>query len=127
MASQQYGPKPAPARIPYNTPQAASFNRGIFEFDGGAATYWGTAIMAFIVTVGTLGICAPWGICMMCRWRTKHTIIDGRRLRFTGGAWGLFAHWILWWLLCVLTLGIYLFWVVPRVTRWVVEHQEYAS
>lgn len=34
-------------------------------FDGGLATYIGTSILATLITVFTLGICAPWGICMM--------------------------------------------------------------
>src|SRR5882762_1349401 len=96
-----------------------------FEFDGGAATYVGTAIAGFLVTVFTLGICAPWAIVMRYRWRTKHTLIDGYRLRFTGSAWGLFGHWLKWWLFMLLTLGIYGFWVVPRLTRWITRHQAF--
>lgn len=96
-----------------------------FEFDGGAATYVGTAIAAFLVTVLTLGICLPWGLCMRYRWRTKHTLIDGYRLRFTGRAIGLFGQWIKWWLLIFITIGIYSFWIVPRLTRWITRHQEF--
>lgn len=96
-----------------------------FVFDGGAATYLGTSIAALLVTVLTMGICAPWGMVMRYRWRTKHTYINGHRLRFTGSAAALFGSWIGWWLLCIVTLGIYSFWVVPRLTRWIVEHQEF--
>ena len=98
---------------------------GRFEFDGGAGSYIGISIGAFFLTVITLGIAIPWAICMRYRWRSQHTIIDGRRVRFTGTGGGLFGNWIKWWLLCVITLGIYGFWVVPRLTRWVVEHQTY--
>ncbi|EGO6125623.1 DUF898 domain-containing protein, partial [Enterococcus faecalis] len=49
-------------------------------FDGGLATYIGTSILATLITVFTLGICAPWGICMMYNWKIKHTVIDGKRL-----------------------------------------------
>lgn len=52
-------------------------------FDGGLATYIGTSILATLITVFTLGICAPWGICMMYNWKIKHTVIDGKRLILT--------------------------------------------
>jgi hypothetical protein len=96
-----------------------------FDFDGGAGTYLGTAVAAFLVTVFTLGICLPWAICMRYGWRTKHTLVDGYRLEFTGRAVALFGQWIKWWLLCVVTLGIYSFWVVPRLTGWITEHQQF--
>lgn len=98
---------------------------GRFEFDGGAGSYIGISIGAFFLTLITLGIAIPWAICMRYRWRSQHTIIDGRRVRFTGTGGGLFGSWIKWWLLCIITLGIYSFWVVPRLTKWIVEHQTY--
>jgi uncharacterized membrane protein YjgN (DUF898 family) len=93
-------------------------------FNGGAATWFGVQIGGFLVTVLTLGICYPWAVVMVYRWKTRHTFINGRRLRFTGSAPGLFGHWIKWFFLCIVTLGIYSFWVYPRLTRWIVEHQE---
>jgi Predicted membrane protein len=98
-----------------------------FTFDGGAATYLGTAILGFLVTVCTLGICYPFALVLQQRWRCKHTLIDGQRLAFTGSAVGLFGHWIKWFLLSVITLGIYLFWVQPRVQKWVTENTEFAA
>jgi uncharacterized membrane protein YjgN (DUF898 family) len=95
-----------------------------FAFDGGAGSFIATAILAFLVTVLTIGICYPWGVVMMYRWRTRHTIINGHRLRFTGSAWGLFGNWIKWWFLIIITIGIG-FWVYPRLTKWIVEHQEF--
>lgn len=96
---------------------------GRFRFDGGAATYWGTALLGAIITIFTLGICYPFALVLLQRWRSKHTFIDGRQLRFTGSAWGLFGRWLLWLLLIIVTLGIYSFWVIPRLTKWKVEHQ----
>jgi uncharacterized membrane protein YjgN (DUF898 family) len=58
-------------------------------------------------------------------WRTKHTLIDGHRLRFTGRAIGLFGQWMKWLLLIIVTLGIYSFWVVPRLTSWITRHQQF--
>ncbi|GAB2989583.1 MAG TPA: DUF898 family protein [Promicromonospora sp.] len=96
----------------------------LFGFDGGAATWFGVQLGGFLITLLTAGICYPWAVVMTYRWKTKHTYLQGRRLRFTGTAFGLFGHWIKWLLLMVVTLGIYSFWVYPRLTKWIVEHQE---
>lgn len=63
-------------------------------FDGGLLSYIGHQILAFLITVCTLGICAPWGICIMINWKVKHTVIDGRRLYFDGTASQLFGNWV---------------------------------
>lgn len=102
-----------------------SNNSRRFTFDGGAATFWGTAVLAVLVSVCTLGICYPFGLVLMQRWQAKHSYIDGRRLIFTGSAWGLFGNWIKWWLLTVITAGIYGFWVLPRLYRWRWEHTDF--
>jgi uncharacterized membrane protein YjgN (DUF898 family) len=119
-------PAPAPSQLSYvaqPTPMQPAVRP--FVFDGGAATYLGTAVAAFLVTVFSLGLLAPWGMVIRYRWRSKHTIVNGYRLRFTGSAFGLFGNWLKWWFFLVITLGIYSFWVVPRLTRWQVEHQEF--
>jgi len=97
-----------------------------FKFDGGAGTYIGTGILAFLVTVLTLGICFPFAVVLRQRWRAKHTFIQGRQLVFVGSAVGLFGRWLLWLLLIIVTLGIYSFWVGPRMVRWVVESTDFA-
>ena len=98
-----------------------------FTFDGGAATYFGTAILAVLVTVCTLGVCYPFAVVLRERWRAKHSYIDGQPLVFIGSALGLFGLWIKWFLLIVITLGIYSFWVGPRIARWKWENTEFAS
>jgi uncharacterized membrane protein YjgN (DUF898 family) len=98
-----------------------------FTFDGGAGTYVGTAILGFFLTVFTLGICYPFALVLMQRWRCKHTAIDGQRLVFTGSAAGLFGHWITWLALTVITAGIYAFWVQPRMQKWITENTEFAD
>lgn len=97
-----------------------------FRFDGGAGSFLIVGIFSTLLMIFTLGLATPWAIVMRYRWRTTHTIIDGRRLRFTGTGIGLFGNWLKWWLLCIVTLGIYVFWVVPRLTRWTVENQTFA-
>ncbi len=58
----------------------------------------------------TLGICAPWGMCILHNWKIKHTVIDGHRLYFDGTAMQL------WELdqvvaLTIVTFSIYGFWL----------------
>jgi uncharacterized membrane protein YjgN (DUF898 family) len=96
-----------------------------FTFDGGAATYIGTGILAFPVTVLTLGICTPSAIVLRQRWKAKHTFINDRRLVFLGGGLQLFGLWLKWFFLIIVTLGIYSLWVVPRVQKWVVENTDF--
>lgn len=98
---------------------------GRFRFDGGAGTFVGTALLGWLITVVTLGICYPFALVLVERWRAKHSYIDGRRLVFTGSAWGLFGNWVKWLLLSIITLGIYLFWVIPRLTQWKWEHTDF--
>jgi uncharacterized membrane protein YjgN (DUF898 family) len=100
-------------------------NSGRFHFDGGVATYWGTALLGALITVLTLGICYPFALVLKERWRAKHSYIAGQRLVFIGSAIGLFGTWIKWLLLIVITIGIYLFWVGPRIARWKWEHTDY--
>lgn len=98
-----------------------------FVFDGGAGTYVGTCILAFLVTVCTLGIAYPYALVLKQRWIAKHTYVKGFQLKFTGTGVGLFGQWIKWFLLCVITLGIYGFWVAPRLRRWIVEHTDFSG
>jgi uncharacterized membrane protein YjgN (DUF898 family) len=100
-------------------------NSGRFRFDGGAATFVGTALLGALITLVTAGVCYPFALVLMERWRAKHSFIDGRPLVFTGSAWGLFGHWLKWLLLSFLTAGIYLLWVIPRITQWKWEHTDF--
>ncbi len=96
-----------------------------FAFDGGAGTYEGTCILAFLITVCTLGICYPYAPVLIRCWKARHTYIKGFQLEFTGTGIGLFGQCIKWFLLCIITLGIYSFWVYPRLQRWIVEHTDF--
>jgi uncharacterized membrane protein YjgN (DUF898 family) len=98
-----------------------------FTFDGGAATYLGTAILGIVLTVFTLGIMYPFALVLRERWKAKHSYIDGKRLVFTGSAMGLFGRWLLWLLLIIVTLGVYSFWVRPRIQKWKWEHTDFLN
>lgn len=96
-----------------------------FVFDGGAATYFGTAVLAWLVTIFTLGLAVPFAIVLRHRWKAKHTYIHGHRLVFLGSGTSLFLNWVKWWLLSIVTLGVYLFWVAPRLQKWIVENTDF--
>ncbi|MFN8103235.1 MAG: DUF898 family protein [Acidimicrobiia bacterium] len=66
-----------------------------FQFDGGAATFLGTALLAWMVSFVTLGLFFPYSVVLMMRWGAKHTTVQGRRLAFYGSAAALLGHWLL--------------------------------
>ena len=96
-------------------------------FDGGLLQLIGWRILGALVTLLTLGICYPWALCMIYRWEAKHTVINGRRLRFNGSATQLFGNWVKWFLLTLITCGIYSFWLRINLKKWVVKHTEFET
>ena len=83
-------------------------------------------MLGALVTTITLGICAPWAICMVYGWETKHTVINGKRLVFDGKAMQLFGTWIKWIFLCIITLGIYSFWIQIDLKKCKTKHTHFA-
>lgn len=98
----------------------------IYRFTGGAASWFGTQILGLLITVCTLGICYPFAVVLVERWRAKNTYLQGRQLAFVGTGWGIFGLWMKWLLLCIITVGIYSFWMYPRLVQWKVEKTVYA-
>jgi len=96
-------------------------------FDGGLLQLICWRILGGIITMVTLGICYPWALCMVYGWKVNHTVINGRRLKFTGSAIGLFGNWIKWFLLCFVTFGIYSFWLGIALEKWKVKNTEFAN
>ena len=96
-------------------------------FDGGLLQLIGWKILGALITICTLGICYPWAFCMIYSWEAKHTVINGKRLKFTGTAVGLFGNWIKWLLLTFVTCGIYSFWLVIALKKWKIKHTEFAN
>ncbi|MFP5111821.1 DUF898 family protein [Bacillaceae bacterium C204] len=105
----------------------AAQTEGKSYFDGGLLQYIGWSLLGLLVTVCTFGICYPWSITMILGWKTRHTVINGRRLNFTGSAMGLFGNWIKWWVLTIITLGIYSFWLFIAMEKWKVKHTVFAD
>lgn len=96
-------------------------------FDGGLAQKIGWTILAVLVTMCTLGLGAPWAICMLTKWETKHTVIEGRRLGFNGTGLQLWGKWIVWTLLTIITFGIYGFWFSIKMKQWVTSHTYFVN
>ena len=96
-------------------------------FDGGLLQLIGWRLLGILITVCTLGICYPWAFCMVYRWETKHTVVDGRRLVFDGTALQLFGNWVKWLLLFIVTLGIYGFWLSIALRKWKTKDTHFAS
>lgn len=92
------------------------------EFNGGLLGLIGISILTFFLSLLTLGIGAPWAVCMRERWYAKHTIIDGHQLVFEGTGGGLFGQYIKWFLLTLITLGIYSLWLSIKMKKWVISH-----
>ncbi|WP_432355265.1 DUF6693 family protein [Sporosarcina sp. A2] len=110
-----------------NTASIEVKNRPRSFFDGGLLEYIGWSILGFLVTVFTLGICAPWAITMIYGWKINHTVIEGKRMKFNGSAVGLFGHWIKWWLLTLITFGIYGFWLFIKLEDWKARNTSFAN
>ena len=110
-----------------NVNTAGTAASGESYFDGGLAQQIGYTILGALVTVFTLGICYPWAFCMLYRWETKHTVINGKRLVFDGKAVQLFGKWIVWSLLTIITLGIYAFWLQIALKKWKTKHTHFAE
>ncbi|MCU1437957.1 MAG: hypothetical protein JWP66_1044 [Naasia sp.] len=125
--AQPSGIAPPPPGAFATIPDAGPRGGRQFAFDGGASTYIGTALLALLITVVTLGICYPFALVLRERWRAKHSFIDGQQMAFNGSGFGLFGLWIKWFLLIIITLGIYSLWVGPRIARWKWEHTGFAG
>ena len=91
-------------------------------FDGRLIQRIGVYLLAFLLFIITIGIGFPWSYCKIIRWETKHTVIQGHRLKFDGKGSQLFGRYMLWLLLTILTLGIILLWVQIFLMQWKVKH-----
>jgi len=96
-------------------------------FDGSTLQLFGYKLLGTLLTLLTFSLAYPWALCMIYRWQTKHTVIDGRRLKFTGNGMQLFGKHLLWSLLTVVTLGIFLIFRAVAIKKWIVKHTEFAD
>ncbi len=96
-------------------------------FDGSVLGLFGWKWLGNFLTTITFGIAFPWATCMVTRWEVKHTVINGRRLKFNGNGAQLFGKYILWAFLTVITCGIYSIWMGLGIEKWKVKHIVYAD
>ena len=92
------------------------------RFTGGLLGLIGINILQGLIIGLTLGIAAPWAICIKQRWIARHTVIDGRQLIFDGTGSQLFGNYIKWFFLTIITLGIYAFWLDIKMKQWITKH-----
>lgn len=92
------------------------------KFTGTLLGMIGIQILIAAMMVFTLGLAAPFAVCIWQDWKSKHTVLDGKQLVFDGNGANLFMNYIKWWLLMVVTFGIYGFWVPIKFQQWVTEH-----
>lgn len=123
------------------------------EFDGSMWQMIGWQIVCAAITVFTLGIAYPWGACFLYRWEADHSVINGKRLKFTGTGGSLFLLYlklyfgfigiligisllilafshvylvvILLTLCAIAILLLFGSYVLLRIKRWRVEHTEF--
>lgn len=91
-------------------------------FDGGLLGLIGVKLVTFFISVLTLSIAYPALICYNLRWKYKHTVVGGCRLKFTGTGMQLFGKWITWVLLGLITLTIYWWWIPIKMKKWETKH-----
>ena len=75
-------------------------------FDGRLIQQIGWSLLAALLSIVTLGLGVPAAVCMLKRWETKHTVINGKRLAFDGTGAQLFGQYIVWFLLTIIPIGI---------------------
>lgn len=96
-------------------------------FDGGLLGLIGNSILMALIIVFTFGFGTPWALCMYFSWELKHTVIEGRRLKFIGHGGDLFVQYIKWSFLTFITFGIYGFWFGIKMQEWKVKHTVFAN
>ena len=92
------------------------------RFTGGLAGLLGVTVLQYLLIFVTLGLGAPWAVCIKENWVAKHTILNGRQLYFDGKGSQLIGNYLKWFLLTIVTFGIYGFWLGINMKKWVVKH-----
>ena len=96
------------------------------KFTGGLLGLIGISILQILIVTFTLGLGVPWAVCLYQSWIAKHTIIDGRQVKFDGTGGQLFGNYIKWFLLTIITLGIYSFWLGINMQKRITKHTHLA-
>lgn len=81
-----------------------------------------TTIAMILIGIVIFGIGFCWANIIGLKYRRKHTIVCGQRMRFTANTWNLFWNCVKWAILSVITVGIYLIWLPTKVRKWTRKH-----
>ena len=92
------------------------------KFTGGLLGLIGISLLQGLIIAFTLGIAAPWAVCLYQNWLADHTIIDGHQVKFDGTGGQLFGNYIKWLLLSLVTCGIYSLWLSINMQKWITKH-----
>lgn len=103
-----------------NKEDISYFDGNIFQKFG----WWLVGLLIFVCTA-TLGL--PWAICLTYKWDCKHTVVNGKRLKFDGKGSQLFGRYLLWILLTIITFGIFLFFLANNIKKWKIKHTVFES
>lgn len=111
--------------VPVSPKGEAGKTRTDSYFDGGMLALLGWRLLAILITFITLGLGAPWAACMLYSYQFKHTVYNGKRLKFEGKGSDLFANVFKWVFLSIITLGIYAWFVPVDRAKWVISKLHY--
>ncbi len=81
-----------------------------------------TTLAMILIGIVIFGIGFCWANIIGLKYRRKHTIVCGQRMRFTANTWNLFWNCVKWAFLSVITVGIYLIWLPTKVRKWTRKH-----
>ncbi|MFA5283316.1 MAG: DUF898 family protein [Bacilli bacterium] len=107
--------------------KSTTMNENKSLFDGKLIEFIGIVFLSCLISVCTLGIAFPWALVLVYRWQVKHTIYDGKALRFNGTGGQLIGSYLKWLLLCIITLGIYSLFVPIKIKQWQTKHTHFVS
>lgn len=92
-------------------------------YDGNVLQLFWRRALVTVLSVVTLGIYIPWGICLVETYIYGHTVIDGHRFFFDGKGGELFGRYMVGYFLSIVTIGIYyVFFFRSEIRRWIIYH-----
>lgn len=88
-------------------------------FDGKFLEYLAYKLLAFLISLVSIGIAKPWADKLLLEYQINHTVYNGKRLKFEGKGTELFVLRFKWIIFSIITLGIYLLWIPLNMEKWV--------
>jgi hypothetical protein len=92
------------------------------RFEGCGFCYFWLLVGCGSLSVATLSIMVPWCYGWVASYRTKRTVIDGKRFVFDGHGGEFIGRWILYVFLFLVTVGVFGFWIPKKLRDWRLSH-----